>query len=346
MNLFSDIEGKQGEALTSAVLGHLLLRSSVIREAFIKIISERSPQGPVSIERRFACTREEATENKDGKRGFLDLLLETDDAVIGIENKLFAGWQSDQPVKYLDSLQAKGKKLQEITGREVRHLLAVLIPSFRVKEVNEKVFGNDRCVVITWQDVLSAMGEQSSNLDPSSASILLSLNEFVLDIVGFMPKFQDWSPHFRRSWVPKGNLYQRQLAASIWRFFPDPGPRLGAGKAGAGYYFAINLEANHAWYGFVPRSNLRLRDAKDRALPERQDRQAELVIATTFPVNFLPQHFVPIAGEGILASSKEVLGWIVEFDNQWETPEKWISELKPLFDQVSKLKMKTSDVGQ
>ena len=345
MNLFSDIEGKQGEALTSAVLGHLLLRSSVIREAFIKKISERSQQGPVSIERRFACTREEATEDKDGKRGFLDLLIETDDAVIGIENKLFAGWQSDQPVKYLDSLQAKGEKLQEITGREVRHLLAVLIPKSRVEEVNEKVFGNDRCVLITWQDVLEELGKQSSNLDPLSASIVQSLEEFVLGRIGFMPEFMNWLCHFRRQWVTNGSLYQRQLVAGIWKFFPEPGRRLSYGDKWVGYYFASKLKADSAWYGFVPRNGLR--DLEDRALPEMQDRQAELVVVTSFPINSVSGKFLSakVVYKNFLGRGRAANCWIVNFDDQWDAPSKWISELKPLSDEVSKLMAKVADVG-
>lgn len=347
MNLFRDIEGKKGEELTSAVLRHLLLRSSGIREILIKKISGESRQGPLSMESRFSCTREEATEDKDKKRGRLDLVLETDDAIIGIENKIFAGWQDGQPGKYLGSLREKAESLQKMTGREVRHLLTVLVPSSREIEAKEKVIGVEQhCVVITWEVILDEMEKQVGSLDPSSAAILHSLKEFILGIIGFMPEFKHWLPHFRRGWISKGNSYQNQLVSSIWRFFPDSGPRLGAGDTWLGYYFALQLKAERGWYGFVQRSSLT--DLEGKTLPGMQDHQAELVVATSFPINSFSKNFLQVKVNHKnflgLGPEREVFCWVVGFNEQWEAPSKWISELRPLSDEFSKFK--PADVGQ
>ena len=60
------------------------------------MISAGSKQGPLSSESRFPCKREIGTRDEDDRQGRVDLVIETDDAVIGLGNELYTGFREGQ----------------------------------------------------------------------------------------------------------------------------------------------------------------------------------------------------------------------------------------------------------
>jgi hypothetical protein len=90
MNLFKEIEGLSGEPMVSALLRLVILRSQEIRDEIVRLISAKSPIGPVTSSSHFSCYAEYPTFDQVAGQGRIDIVLELDDAVIGIENKLFS----------------------------------------------------------------------------------------------------------------------------------------------------------------------------------------------------------------------------------------------------------------
>ena len=161
MDFISRFEGLFGENLGSAVLGHLILNSQEIRDEFIGLLSDNSPVGPISYSSHFSSQTEYATSSEGGSdedgrnNGRLDLLIQLDDVVIGIENKFFAGFQPDQPGKYIPTLEHVAKTLGQINRRTVRPILFILCPEDRRGEAEVKANEHAGMVsVITWESVI------------------------------------------------------------------------------------------------------------------------------------------------------------------------------------------------
>ena len=105
MDVFSEIEGLSGENLGSALFRYLIFNSYEVRDSVITLFSDRSPIGPISYTSHFACRTEYPTSHKEFGDGRLDILIQLDDVVIGIENKFFAQFQENQPKKYVQTLK-------------------------------------------------------------------------------------------------------------------------------------------------------------------------------------------------------------------------------------------------
>jgi hypothetical protein len=343
MNLFREIEGLQGEKLASKVLSLLLLRSQELRSIFIDMISDESPNRPLSTWSRFACVCEQRTENEDTGAGYVDILIETDDAVIGIENKFHAPLGRNQPEKYLITLQEKASHLNALVGKQtaIDHLLVVLLPKDR-RERESKALRDKGCVVLAWQDVLDAFKRITAHriLDPTTDAILRILDDFVLEKIGFMPNFTRLASHFRKNWAPSGNHYQYALLTALREVFPYPNNRIGTGRTWAGYYFATLLQPEQrGWFGFVPSENIT--DVTKRG------NAAELIVATRFDVPSLSSTaFISVNVPNILGPKVSCNAWIINFDRQWSSPEKWREELNPFWSKVESLQEKTvTEVG-
>jgi len=189
------------------------------------------------------------------------------------------------------------------------------------------------CVVLAWQEVLAAFlaPTPTKKLDPTTEVLLGALIDFVHDKVGFISKFTHWYPHFRRSWTPNADQYQRALLWSLREVFPNPSNKISAGATWAGYYFATILpRRDQGWFGFVPSVNVTGGAKREHA--------AELIVATTFDVPSLPASaFVSVSVPGILGRGVACNAWILNFDKQWSSPEKWRGELDPLWKKVESL---------
>lgn len=331
MNLFSEIEGLKGENLVTAILRVLLLRSEDIRGRFIGLISNECRLGPLTAGSHFSCLREEATyEQGANESGRLDLILETADAVIGIENKLDGVFQKGQPHKYLSTLEKHAAALAELRRRKFQHILVILAPSSRSAEIERLTDGDRHYVFLAWEHVRDkVLSSVKDDVDPATRTILISFGEFLSDQISFLPRFKEWVPHLKRRFDLRGTQQQREVVQALWRFFPDPGPRMGSGDQYVGYNFCYNLRDHRAWFGFVEKS----------AIKDPRKNEAELIVVTTFPVVFSTPVFSPITlkREQFLGKDFKLSAWAIEFDHAWTDPQKWRDELAPLYQAVEQI---------
>lgn len=332
MDLLTEIEGLSGENLTTAVLRLLLLRSQDLREACMRAISVRSRVGPLAVDSHFSCISEFATDEvKTARRGRLDLLIETSDTVIGLENKILAPFQEGQPHKYLETVEQHAEKLSALRAKSLQHLVLVLAPRSREEEILGLVHESEHFVYLSWEDLLDAFGLADGGLDPSTSVLFGSLNTYLRQKVEFLPKFAELIPHLRQRFDEGGTSLQREVVRGLWGFFPDSGPRLSHGSTWAGYYFVSTTKELTGWYGFVPGT----------ALLTGGRHAAELIVATSFEVPVTMPPFRPIE----LRVGKRFLGirngpiycWAVDFDKSWSSAECWRNALAPLHGRVEQL---------
>ena len=104
----------------------------------IRTISDISPVGPIIVNKHFSVftevsartgqqendeassdDAEEAEYSELSTQGRIDILIQTDDAVVGVENKFGADFQKGQPGKYFDLVRTKAKQLGEGVARNI-----------------------------------------------------------------------------------------------------------------------------------------------------------------------------------------------------------------------------------
>jgi len=264
MNLFEDIQWKNGETLASAALRYLLLRSPAYREKMISVVSRFSPVGPIRVNNCFSIMLEVQTEAPDAveeqrKYGFLDIVMETDDAVIGIENKFNAQFQPDQPKKYVLGLEKRAKALSPLRGgSDGRHCLLVLGPKSRKSEVERTIRaqGIDECTAfLAWEHLLDELSNHSST-DRVDEYLLQELRDYVNAQIGFPSDIRHILPHLRRPFARHGAQLQCQMVRSLWSIFDESlyAESYNWGQSPNsyyGYYLKQSAEAPYLWYGFV-----------------------------------------------------------------------------------------------
>jgi len=327
MDIFSRIEGQSGENYGSALLSYLIFNSPEIREAFIALLSDNAPDGPISFTSHFACRTEYPTTGHLGD-GRLDILIQLDDVVIGIENKFFAEFQENQPIKYLSTLKTVAVALKEINRAEVRSLLFVLCPESRKKEALEKIRGQHGVAVVTWEETLKCMKDVSSKIsDPVAKMVAVEFIKYLGRRFSFVHEFERKAIHLRRTFPDYGTPLQGELVSKLWPLFPSAGGRLSNGKTWAGYYFYTDPEIKQkGWFGFVRKDEL-----EGQGFSE-----AELIIATTYQpeleVTFRP---VCMRSKTFIDAPGQTNAWRIEFDASWNNIEIWRKKLAPLWSAVS-----------
>lgn len=245
MNLFEEIEGSGGERLTSAVLRFLILRSQEFRENVIDLISRESEGGPVFLRESFSCRCEEATEDANRGRGRLDIVIETDNAVLGIENKLYAEFQPGQPEKYLEGIRSLAKSQGKMS------LLVLLVPDERVAEVTTKVKNtgdSNTYVILSWQKVLDVQANNLNDMDATTKIALEQLKGYIASKCSGVPIHYQLN-HLKGSIKPTGIHWE--FLAFLRSVLPNSlteGTRIRTGKGSVGSY--LNSKS-WIWFGFV-----------------------------------------------------------------------------------------------
>jgi len=266
---------------------------------------------------------EHPTEDS-GRWGRLDILLETSDAVIGLENKLHAGFQEGQPHKYLTTVMQHAKGLAQLRRTDFRPIVAVLAPRSRKKEIESIIGIDENFLNLAWEDLLEYLMLAQPHLDSMTHVLFQGLKSYIHQQLALFPNFAKWVPHLKRKFDSGGTSLQREVVGRIWQFFPDPGRRISCGDSWVGYYFTDPSFGTRGWYGFVPK----------KEISHGANNPAELVIATSFSVPFQNPPFRQIemaVGPKFIGAS-EIHAWAVEFDNSWITPDVWRENLKPLFE--------------
>lgn len=325
MNLFTEIEGSTLEGLTSKVFRFLLLRSLDVREKVFQLISARSPIGVIILQSHFSCNQEIRTEDTTLGAGRIDFLIETDNAVVGIENKLHAPFQENQPRKYLESLEKRAMELNSIRGKErtTDHMLVILGPKSRSEEIEGMIKSLTKCIFISWEEVLKELSTLQ-RLDTETEIILLILKSYVEDKISLFPVFEQLFPHLHRTFP---NDSQQVFLEKIGQFFPIVhGSRGGTGKNWTGRSFSIQMPQGQAigWYGFVSKAVI---------IEDETARETEFVFASNLPFQDLQEPvFKPVKlGPSFHFGPGKVYAWIIKFDKSWSDEEKWRAELGPLW---------------
>lgn len=332
MNLFREIEGLKSENMTSAILRLLLLRSMDFRSEFVGLISSRCLLGPVHAKNRFSCELERGTGAKGKEKGRIDLFLETDSAVIGIENKLDAHFMTNQPGKYLDDVVEHAGHLSKALGRQaLRPVIAVLAPAGRKAEILahlRKQDSPDSFLYISWEETLAILQRIESRLDRLTAAIAESLADYLEESLLFIPRFAELYPHYRNRFEHGGTDVQFQLVQTIfWALFKAPDRRYGS-TGGSGGYTVIKQDGDFLWFGFVESSQI------GRQPDGHSGHAAELVVVTTLPVKLSSPSFTP-APVDLVWGFPNNKTWIINFDESWSDSETWRRELTPLLDVFS-----------
>lgn len=329
MDFLSELQGLSGENLCSATLRLLLIRSQDLRERLINLISRENRTGPIMPGSHFSCTIEEPTEDS-GRWGRLDLFLEMSDAVVGIENKLYAGFQDGQPHKYLSTVSQRANALAIIRGKHYQGLVAVLAPKSRNAEIKVVIGENESLLFLTWEEILSDFSSTAESMDSETKVLLSALNSYIRQQISLFPEWVRWIPHLRRRFDRGGTPLQRTVVGKVWQFFPDAGGRLSSGATWCGYYFTDRSLNTRGWYGFVPKEEV-VRGARN---------EVEFIVAVSFDVTF-PENVIREIqlkrGPNFIGSS-EIFSWAIELDDSWSQPESWMHHLQPLSDAYERIR--------
>ena len=324
MDIFSEIEGLSGENLGSGLLRYLIFNSREIRDSIISLISDRSTAGPIEYSSHFACRTEYPTTHNKYGNGRLDILIQLDDAVVGIENKFFSQFQADQPQKYYESIKAVADSLKEINHSEIRSILYVLCPESRRDEAESKIQGLENSGIITWEEVLKACKNTDNVSDPVAKIVQCEFIKYLERQFSFVYAFEKKAVHLRKSFPDYGTALQAELAGKLWSFLPSSGARLSNGTSWIGYYFYTDPGIKQkGWFGFVKSQGITGNDA-------------ELIIASTYKPAELSDDIkeVKIINDNFIGSPGKTNSWVINFDHSWNSVDIWRKKLAPFWGAI------------
>lgn len=340
MNIFSEIQGLKEENMTSAVLRMLLLQSHQLRDAFLELLSRESKQGPIFSVSKFSCETELHTYDEKYGRGRVDFVLETDKFLIGVENKIRADFQPNQPHKYIESLKERSKKFFKNGGvsEDLNTILVIMAPQSRLNQIKDNIgkmtdiSDSDKNIFlfISWDEVITSFQKVLDKCDNITQIYFNDLSEYMMSIISIFPNYKVTFPHLRNSFEQYGNPFQRDFVGRIWRFFPKPGKRISQGVEWCGYYFNYPQSSsdivNQCWYGFIPPSQL--------INPPSHYKSAELVIVVPYDKLIEDQCLTPVELKNKNFSAAGIgkdKAFIVNFDINWDSPELWEEMIEKYF---------------
>jgi hypothetical protein len=310
MNLLQAFEGLSGEVLGTAALRVILLDNPAVRDEVIDLLSDASITGPLLSNAHFACYRELGTSDESGQSGRLDLLLELDNSVIGIEAKFFAAIQPQQPTKYLATLRQRAELLSTLRGTAESVLPQLFLLAPEANRANYREF-LPHASFISWESVASVV-ERATLRNEGSRTLERDFVAFVRGKLDFLPRLSRELPHLTRAWQPNGSELQCSFLRSV--YFDALGLRGGKISRGGqwcGYYLA---RTNDVWLGIGPSEDparpgsarVLLASLHDLALPEPTFRRESPTRTTTFSIKnrFVPAQF----------------HWLVDVTLAWKDP--------------------------
>lgn len=327
LNLFGELEGKKQEVLASAILRFLLSGSQGLRATFCDILGQML--GPIGSGNHFATYLEFATESEDLGSGRLDLLIETDEALIGVEIKVWAGFQDNQPEKYVQSLAARASALADL--RKVQNYpsyLVVLAPDSRRRQMESEIAQKQShglfnylgapCKFLTWEALLERF-EATEDVSVPGRFLVGELQSYFGEIEGALSNFKALATQLHR-WEPKGSRWHRDVVGGLWRLLPGVGSRLGAADTWCGYSLQSEDEDRsvQGWFGFV---------SKDQFIEPANLHDAELIFQLNQQVPAWASEDRALPRD--LKSKNFPHTWIIRFDESWK-PVDWRNFLEPL----------------
>ena len=326
MNLFEQIEGRRGENLSSALLRFILMRSQDARTQLAELITGLVGES-FSAMNRFACSLETGTTDDIHGAGRIDLVMEMDDGLVGIENKFNAGFQNGQPQKYLDALsklataRAKGGAITKD-----RYLLLILAPADRKPEIKKKIANlskdqQEHCRFLSWEEMLETLNKVSLTQDTKTKEVILDFSAYVNRYLkqSLFNQNRRWLESLSQ-WKPHGSERQQSVTSDLWEFFPGASTRPSQGDKWRGYYFP------GGWFGFVEKSAI-----SNKYQMEETRNDAELVIVLKIDPVSTPDptifHRISMVNNGF-SGAPEKAAYTVNI-MEMTSREKWTDALRP-----------------
>jgi len=289
--------------------------------------------GPIGSDNHFATYLEYSTgsndseDTEDPRGGRLDLLVETDEALIGVEIKIWAGFQENQPEKYVPSLVKRARDLRDL--RDVPAypcFLIVLAPESRRSQMEGEIAKkqrlglfedlSDNCKFLAWEKLLERFYE-TKNMSASTKFLVGELQSYFGGIEGALSNFRALAPQLHR-WEPTGSRWHRDVVGGLWRLLPCIGRRLGAAETWCGYYLQSEDKSVKGWIGFV---------SKDQFVESAQLHDAELIIQLNMAVPAWDDEERVLLRH--LESDQYEFTWVIRFDESWK-PVDWRNLFEPL----------------
>lgn len=331
MNIFSAVEGLIGENLSSALLRYILMRSQDARTRFAKLLTDLSGE-TYAASYRFACNLEVTTAHDSHGRGRIDLLIEMDDALVGIESKFNADFQVGQPQKYFPSLGLKAQISAESGAiTKNRYLMLILAPAKRKGEIETKIkaMGKEHqllCKFLSWEDVITELKDISSIQDSKTKEVIADFSAYVDGYTkqSMFAQNERWFEVLNQ-WRPNGSERQKKVVGELWELFPEPSSMPSARDKWCGYYF----NNKKGWFGFVEKSMI-----SNTSNSHIRDREAVFIIVITFESSSTPDpavfHLINMTNKGFCNGAPEKEAYSLNI-NDMTSREKWTAALAPFF---------------
>ena len=249
MIFFEAIGGLKLENQTSAVLHYLFVNSETFRREFVEHIKGQfSPSELPRFSNGIVCQCEIGPKDV----GRIDLLIEADNCLLAIENKLWAEFQPDQPTKYRPILEEHSEK--KFNDRSCYRLL-VVAPSQRKKEIKKhlKEQGATDCIVVYWQDIRKKMLKPAQQKGNKRVQVIAELlDEFIEQQISKYANLDFPQKKLIGSTAKITNQYQRDFLYAMQSTFSNfKLSRMGFGKdTYGGFYFRVSETSPSNWFGF------------------------------------------------------------------------------------------------
>lgn len=321
MYFLETIEGTKGEKFTSALLKYMFINSEGFRRAFRdRIKSHFAASQLLSFKNGVICETEVAAENN---KGFIDLVLYADNTVIGIENKLWAAMQDEQPQKYRSKLESLAKKH---CGNVSAFKFMMVAPHERQeeirKELNKQGILSGERIILDWQDVMDDLNTLAQSESGEVQCVAIAFHEYLDN------QIQDINLNTSRDRllgkdVHLPNSFHEDFLYKLKNrgVFRHSGRMAGSGGEGSrkwyGFAFDVNEVRSSApiwpWFGF-----------------------AAVETGVILVVQNLPSNFeAPSDSFKVVAQPDERYTWLeVVFDEKDNTVQKWSAKLEPLFERL------------
>lgn len=320
MYFLETVEGTKGEEFTSAILKYLFINSDEFRRLFLDRIQQHFAASSLpSFKNGVICHTEVATMSGDG---FVDLVLTGDNVVLGIENKIWAEVQPDQPKKYLPTLQ---KLAEDRCGNGDAFKVVMLAPAQREKEIAkellDQVVSPSVSILLDWQTVMKDLNTLAQDETGEVRCVAKAFHEYLAQRINDV-KINATKAKLLVGDVNPPNAFQVDFLYKVCGVFKDIGRIVGGGRTRSKWYgFSFGLAGKRVdywarpWFGFCT-----------------EGADVDLVVQTHL------EEFIPPT-DSFTAShyTKDGDVWLkVRFDEKDDSVPTWREKLQPLFDELRK----------
>jgi hypothetical protein len=322
-----------GELFACRVVHYLLHRAPELRDGLLTAINRKITAVRLVGDQHFSCTREWSTSSSDGgSRGRVDILIEVDSAVVGVEVKLNASLNEDQPRKYVAEIGQHALQLAGLRRLPIAAVMVLLVPAFHANRLSlaTLVENLERPVhqcVLTWDELFDEWRACRPS-DPVMGFVLSELEHLVGLQTGRLANFRELLPLLQHPLATSTSGAHEELVKWLWPAFRSdlsPGRtrlisrRDPSGQSWVGYYFFGGSDP-WGWYGFVDAAT-----AGDDA-----EGPPVLLMGTTLSVRGLdPNVFRPISFAPN-SFHEDASYWRIHIPQSWDRVDAWRERLAPM----------------